>query len=228
MILTITDISQESARVSTFRFSSDTPTSYRAGQHISMRLPHENPDNRGTIRSFSISSSPTEQHLSITTNQGVSSFKKKLFSLSVGDAIEARGPGGGFIFREEDPGHHIMIAGGIGITPFRSMLKYVSDSKLTMPITLLYSSRTPEEILFKNFLGSIITNTIAIVYTITRASWAGRRGRIDEKMISAYCRGTDRYYVCGPIVFVEAMIALLGTMGMPSDRIHYEKFTGYN
>lgn len=233
MILTINDIRQETERVSTFIFSSDSPFEYRAGQHISVRLPHENPDNRGTIRSFSLSSSPTEDYLSITTNRGESSFKKKLFSLSVGDTIEARGPGGGFIFREGDPGHHLMIAGGIGITPFRSMLTYFSDHKLSLPITLLYSNRTPEEIIFRDYLekleGSI---SLDVVHTITRPqdlneSWNGRVGRIDEMFIREYSKGGDRYYVCGPLPFVEAMLALLGQMGITSDRVHFEKFTGY-
>ncbi|MBI4062307.1 FAD-dependent oxidoreductase [Candidatus Gottesmanbacteria bacterium] len=231
MMLTLKEIRQETAKVSTFVFWPDSPLSYRAGQHVSIRLGHENSDNRGTIRTFSLSSSPTEQYLTITTNQGESSFKKKLFSLRAGAQIEARGPGGGFILRQEDPGHHIMIAGGIGITPFRSMLKYASDTRATIPITLLYSNRTPEEIVFRSFLDSL-TGHITIIHTITHpqesTAWAGRTGRIDETTIAEFSKGQCRYYVCGPLPFVEAMVNLLGTMGIPIDRIHYEKFTGYS
>jgi ferredoxin-NADP reductase len=234
MILSIKKIRQETTRVSTFIFSPDAPLACRAGQHISMRLPHENPDNRGTIRSFSLSSSPTENYLSITTDQGESSFKKKLFSLTVGDTIEARGPGGGFILREEDPGQHIMIAGGIGITPFRSMLTYASDTHLSMPIRVLYSNRMPEEIIFRDYLDELTTKThsIKIIITITRRErsstvWNGRTGRIDEALIRECSTGRDRYYVCGSVPFVESMVVLLGTMGIGSDRVHYEKFTGY-
>ncbi len=235
MTLTLQEIREESTQVSTFVFTPDSPISYRAGQHLSIRLPHENPDERGTIRSFSLSSSPTEEYLSITVRRGVSSFKKTLFSLPLGSTIEARGPGGGFILREEDLGHHVMIAGGIGITPFRSMLTNVCDSHLTMPITLLYSNKTPEEIVFKNYLDhfSAKNSQIKIIHTITRPEgaetvWNGRTGRIDETLIRQSSTDGDRYYVCGPLPFVEAMVNLLGTMGIPIDRIHYEKFTGYS
>ena len=233
-MLTIQKIRKETGHVYTFHFSSDTPFAYRAGQHVSLRLPHEVPDTRGTIRSFSLSSSPTENYFSITTNEGESSFKKKLFSRTASDTIEARGPGGGFILREEDPGHHIMIAGGIGITPFRSMLTYVCDSHLTMPITVLYSNKTPEEIVFKEYLDALSTKnpSITMVYTVTgelSSSWNGMTGRINETLIREFSRGQCRYYVCGPLPFVEAMVTLLGTtMSIPSDRIHFEKFTGYN
>ena len=232
MTLTLQEIRQEIPRVRTFYFNPDSPCTYRAGQHMSVRLPHENPDNRGTIRSFSLSSSPTEQDLTITTNQGESSFKKKLFSLSTGNTIEARGPGGGFILREEDLGHHVMIAGGIGITPFRSMLTYVSDKQLSMPITVLYSNRTPEEIVFHKYLDQVSQQnpSIHMVHTLTRQSppsWNGRIGRIDEAFIREFCRGQCRFYVCGPLPFVETMVALLSSMDIASDRVHFEKFTGY-
>ncbi|OGG28950.1 hypothetical protein A2971_04865 [Candidatus Gottesmanbacteria bacterium RIFCSPLOWO2_01_FULL_46_21] len=237
MMLTLSHVRQETLTATTFIFTSDSPISYRAGQHVSIRLPHENPDSRGTIRSFSLSSSSTEKVLAVTTNEGESSFKKKLFSFSAGDTIEARGPGGGFIFREEDPGHHIMIAGGIGITPFRSMLTYVSDKQLSMPITVLYSNRTPEEIVFKDYLAELSTK---VIHTITRPQdsptvWSGRTGRIDEALVREISTGPDsvgaggdRYYVCGSLPFVESMVTLLGTMGIASDRIHFEKFTGYS
>lgn len=234
MMLTLKEIRPETAEVSTFVFISDTPIDYRAGQHVSIRLPHENPDSRGTIRSFSLSSSPTEEQLAITTKRGESSFKRALFTLPIGAKIEARGPGGGFILREEDPGHHVMIAGGIGITPFRSMVTYASDTHLALPITVLYSNKTPEETVFKEYLDALSTKnpSITMVYTVTgtlSSSWNGKIGRIDEALIKEFSRSQCRYYVCGPLPFVESMVALLGTtMRIPSDRIHFEKFTGYN
>jgi len=230
MTFTLIGIKKETDRVQTFRFSSDAPVVYRAGQHVNLRLMHEKVDNRGTIRSFSLSSSPTERHLAVTTNRGDSSFKKRLFSLPVGDTIEARGPGGGFVFREEHKDHHVMIAGGIGITPFRSMLASVNSSKLDCPITLLYSNRTPEEIVFRQYLEQSIR--FKLVHTITRPEasgvpWNGRIGRIDERCIIEYSKAESIYYVCGSEQFVEAVTGLLSLLKVPAERVRFEKFPGY-
>lgn len=232
MIFTLKEIRPETSEALTFIFTSDSPLDYKPGQHVVLRLPHENPDERGIIRTFTLSSSPTQEGIvSITTKQGISSFKKALFSLSAGATIEARGPAGNMYLLENEVGQHIMLAGGIGITPLRSMIKYAFDKKLTLPITLLYSNKTPEEIVFKQELNMIVqaTLTIKIIYTITQPKDGLPGRRIDEAMIKEYCPDIPNaiFYIAGPTGLVEAMLTLLTGMGVPQEHVKFEKFSGY-
>lgn len=107
------------------------------GQYISLILPITETEWRGNTRDFTIASSPTEDYLMITFKKGITRYKHYLESLTPGDTIEISHPAGTFTLDETEPA--IFIAGGIGITPFRSMIKYVVDNNLSTPITLLYS-----------------------------------------------------------------------------------------
>ena len=133
----------------------DKEFEFLAGQYIYLTLPKLNyPDPRGATRHFTISSSPTElPKICITTRIRVESgFKKTLDEVEAGVSIEADAPFGEFTLNENDLTPQVFIAGGIGITPFRSMLKYVFDKKLPIPIALIYSNSTPEQITFKSEL----------------------------------------------------------------------------
>lgn len=235
MILTLTSNKKETPEVVTFNFIPDVPLVYRPGQHLSLRLSHENPDERGTIRSFSLSSSPTEKVLAITTKAGQSSFKHALFSLPIGATLEARGPGGGFVLSDDETIPVVLIAGGIGITPFRSMLTFAADKGSLRPITLVYSNKTPEEIVFKEELDQLMSTvtSLRIIYTITRPEetkrqWSGRSGRIDASLIKEVSPLQCQYYICGPVSFVDAMIEAVGSIGVSQERIRFERFTGYS
>lgn len=231
MMFTLKEIRPETAEASTFIFTSDTPVVYKPGQHIVLRLPHENTDNRGVTRPFTLSSSPTEEgFVMITTKRGPSSFKQTLFALPIGSTTEAKSPVGN-LYLLEDQSPHIMLAGGIGITPFRSMIKYAFDKKLTMPITLLYSNKTLEEVVFKKELDAITTSmpNIKVVYTITQPEDGLPGRRIDEAMIKAYCPDIPNtiFYTAGPTGLVETIIAVLAGMGVPPEHVKFEKFSGY-
>lgn len=234
MKLTLQNIHPETREASTFVFTPDAPVVYKAGQHISMRLPHENPDLRGIVRTFTLSSSPTEGALTITTKKGPSSFKQMLFQLTPWATIDARGPGGMFYLKEEDP-EHVFLAGGIGITPFHSMIRYACDEKKNIRMTLLYSNKNPDEIVFKDELDALAKENpnLHIIYTITQpdlgASWQGRIGRIDEALLretSALCPGAH-WYASGPPLFVDAMLAIFTSLAIPETHQHFERFTGY-
>jgi ferredoxin-NADP reductase len=201
-----------------------------------MMLPIREPDARGNVRTFTLSSSPTEDMIMITTKQGRSSFKRALFGFRKGDGIEVRGPVGSFTFQKDSPGPYVFIAGGIGITPFRSMIKYALDKKLPQRITLLYCARTQEEFVFRKELDEWKDRhpPLSILYTVTHPipglpPWDGRIGRIDESWIRDHAKDerATRYYVCGSGGMVDEMTALLTRMKIPSQAMHFEKFSGY-
>ncbi len=226
------EIRKETEEASTFVFTPDSIFPYLAGQHLSLMLPLENPDLRGTVRTLTLSSSPTEVgFVTITTKRGPSSFKQALFSLPVGSVVEARAVRGSMVLDETTLHPHIMLAGGIGITPFRSMIKYALDKHLSVPITLLYSNKTPEEIVFRKELDTIAQAmpTIKVIYTITQSKDGLPGRRIDEAMIKEYCSDIPNaiFYTAGPMGLVEAMITLFTGMGVPPEHVKFEKFSGY-
>lgn len=228
---------QEAGEARTFVWTPDTHVPYKAGQHVSVMLVHDNPDIRGKVRTFTLSSSPTEEGIyQITTKLGPSSFKQALFSLPIGSNLEARAPSGSIILDEADTRLRVMIAGGIGITPFRSMIKYAADKNLSLPITLLYSNKIPEEIVFRKELEEIGQShpSIKILFTVTRPEegkeqWSGRVGRVDEEMVRQFAPdpANTLFYIAGPSVMVEAMLELLQNMAVPKENILFEKFSGY-
>lgn len=237
MNLTLRETRKETKEVETFIFASDGPGKYKAGMHVVLRLPHKNPDGRGIIRSFTASSSPTEEGIiTITTRPGPSSFKKALFSLPIGSTLEARGPAGTMYLLEEMPGQHVMLAGGIGVTPFRSMIKYAFDKHLSLSITLLYSNKIPQDIIFRKELDQIASqvSNIQIVYTMTQPkeglpSTSELLGRIDAAMIKEHVSDllSANFYTAGPTAMVEEIIELIKSLGVPQEHVRFEKFSGY-
>ena len=141
-----------------------------AGQYIRMILNIANPDERGTSRFFTVASSPLEkQYIMITTKIIKSSFKKKLLELWPKDMVKFYGPIGGFILNEEDKHERVFLAGGIGITPFHSMITYLHAKNLSIPITLIASFSTIEDLIFYEELSDIAKENprIKVIYTIS-------------------------------------------------------------
>jgi ferredoxin-NADP reductase len=146
--------------------------------------------------------------------------------------IKARGPFGRFTLSEAEK--HVMIAGGIGITPFRSIIKFATDTESNAKITLIYSNRTPEDIVFKEDLDLMehMNENLEVIHTITRPEghfWKGITGRVDEHMIEQHIEDVENsiFYVCGPPSMVDAMQIVLKEMGIADERIKMERFGGY-
>lgn len=227
----------ETPSVKTFRFDLGGRTlDYKPGQYASAKLDGVE-DPRGTTRPFTLSSSPTENSsVAITTRiSGRSPFKERLAALRAGEEVELRAPMGAFTLDTSRPA--VMLAGGIGITPFRSMIRYAADQAFDLPILLLYSSRTPAEIVFKAELDEIARTrrNIRVTYTVTRPDgaqerWDGRTGRFgaDDVRAAADGLGQPFYYVCGSEAMVEGMTRLLSEelRVAPAD-IRSEEFPGY-
>ncbi|MFY9716981.1 MAG: FAD-dependent oxidoreductase [Thermoplasmata archaeon] len=226
----------ESPTARTFRFSTvNSGFQYRSNQAIRLSLPGVD-DPWGAVRTFSLSSSPTENGvLAVTCKITDTPFKQALARLEPGATAEVIGPLGHFLFDPSRPS--IFLAGGIGITPFRGMLRFASDTGIEHELRLLYSARTPEELLFRGELDAMAAALphLRVSYSVTRPAesehrWTGRTGRIDVGWIREAADGLDRprYFVAGLPEMVEQVVGhLRGSFGVPDQDILYEMFRGF-
>jgi ferredoxin-NADP reductase len=235
-VLPLVDSRRVSPSAMTFDFSTEgTGFRYLSQQAIRLALPGVD-DPWGAVRTFSLSSSPTELgRLAVTCRISDTPFKQALSRLQPGRTAEVYGPLGAFLFDGSRPS--VFIAGGIGITPFRGMLRYAADTQVTSERRLLYSARTPEELVFRSELDELARTTppLRVAYSVTRPGesstrWEGHEGRIDESMIRESLRGLDRpkVYVAGlPEMVSEVVGVLQGRLGVPEDDVDYEVFRGF-
>ena len=202
------------------------------GQHVDVRLTAE--DGYQAQRSYSIGSAPEDGTLQLTVERledgEVSSYL--VDELRPGDELELRGPiGGYFVWDASLPGPVLLVAGGSGIVPFRSMLRHRLASGSSAPVRLLYSARSQEEIIYSEELMSLEgRDGIDIRYTLTRTQppgWAGYAQRIDRRLISevSWPAGEEPLnLVCGPSGFVETAAGALADTGHPQRRVRTERF----
>lgn len=198
-------------------FEKPADFSFYPGQYLDIRLPVADPN--GQTRAFTISSSPTEDFLMITPKKGISPFKKFMETLKAGDEIESSHPAGTFTLDESSPA--VFIAGGVGITPFRSIIKYAADQKLKTPITLIYSN-SDDDFLFKNELQNWRKSypNLSILYHNSQKS-----GRLS--LNSRFLIHDSIYYLAGPHSFVNDLAKRLLSSGVDEVNIRYDRFDGY-
>ncbi len=242
---------EEAKGTKSFFWEPEKSVAWLPGQFFYFTLPQlKYPDPRGATRHFTISASQTEGNLlRITTRiRPQSGYKQTLNELPLGSLIDGEGPNGTFILDENSAIPQVFLAGGIGITPFRSFIKYNLDKDLQIPMHLIYANSIPEEITFGKELAdwSAANANIKVSLSISkpgesREPWSGHIGRIDQEMINKLIgklsskagSGSAReienstWWLCGPPPMVDAMEDLLGNMGITSNQIHSEKFTGY-
>ncbi len=220
--------------------SSETPMYFLPGQHVIIRFQDLEGDQRGKMRHFSISTSPLEgKYIGITTTiePDDSPFKRKFDSLGNGEEVDVFGAIGKFIF---DPGLWkesivVLVAGGIGITPFRSMIKYALSMNGNFRIRLFYSGKTTKSLVFRNELDGLAAgdSRLKIFYTVTgEPERPGNlhNGRIDQEFIRANVEELNNaiFYVCGPPRMVEEETRLIvSDLGVDRNRIRTEQFLGY-
>ena len=224
---------------------------YVAGQFAFFDIGGVYNDPKGPIRHFTISSSPTENFIMFSTRIRDSPYKRRLSTLSEGAKVKVRGPEGQFVLHEDYSKSAVFLSGGIGVTPFRSMLKYATDMHLPAKIIMFDSNRNKENILFKKEFDEWvnINKNLKIIYTISereeeedrheqspssaaKNDWNGEYGRIDKSMILKYIDinrlNNSIFYICGPPSMLKAMQALLQEeLEIPKERIKVEEFTGY-
>jgi glycine betaine catabolism B len=247
----------EGTDVMSFKFSNqndqvqDQPLiDYTAGQFAFFDIGEVYNDPKGPIRHFTISSSPTENFIMFSTRIRDSPYKKRLSTLERGAKVKVRGPEGKFVLHEDYSKPAVFLSGGIGVTPFRTMIKYATDKQLPVKIIMFDSNRNQDNILFKKEFDdwASINKNLKIIYTISekdqhdqssssslsRASyWKGEYGRIDKAMILKHIEDNNIlnnsiFYICGPPGMLKAMQTLLQEeLEIPKERIKIEEFTGY-
>lgn len=239
MKLTLLEIRDEAKGTKSFFWRPEKPVSYLAGQYFYFTLPSlKYPDPRGATRHFTLASSPTEGEIlrNTTRIREESGYKKTLNELPAWSVIEGEGPNGTFLLDENEKGPFVFLAGGIGITPFRSMMKFATDKKLSIPMHLIYSNSIPEEIAFKAEVEGFAQENPNIKVDLTiskpeesKEKWGGLTGRIDENLIRKLVADVTApiFMVSGPPPMVDAVEQALGKLGLGAGRVRSEKFTGY-
>jgi ferredoxin-NADP reductase len=224
----------EAENASSFYLEPDHPFAYQAGQYLRLTLRHAEPDTRGETRSFTLSSFPHEPLLAITTrlSSPSSTFKSALARLPTGELLEASGPFGRFVYTPTDL-TTVFIAGGIGITPFRSILGDLAERQVNANVLLLYSNRS-SDIPFRRFLDGLALRLpgLKVVYTVTRPAddWTGPRGRIDAEFLAHHVTDLKRslFLVSGPTSLVQSIRGMLADIGIDAGRVKHESFPGYD
>jgi ferredoxin-NADP reductase len=219
--------------VISFFFRPQRPLAFLAGQFLELSLPHAAPDSRGGERCLTIASAPAEPLLQFTTRIGPtpSTFKQALCALRPGEVVAASGPYGDFVSTDDDT-PAVFIAGGIGITPFRSMLLDLASRAAPPAVSLLYSNASAE-IPFRAEFDALRSAwpELRLVYTVTRpsAGWRGATGRVHADFIAHYVPelARSRFFVCGPAAFTQAVVDALEQLGVSAGQINQEEFPGY-
>jgi ferredoxin-NADP reductase len=228
---TVSSVTPETASVVTIGVDPPDWPGHRAGQHLDVRLTDE--DGYTAERAYSIASAPGEP-VAITVERlkdgEVSPYLTE--ELRAGDELELRGPVGGyFVWEPADGGPLMLLAGGSGIVPLRSILRHRRRTGSDVPVRLLYSARTWDDVIYRDELGGY-QDGVEVCYTLTRRQppgWAGHTGRITAALLDevAWPAATGALaYICGPTSFVETAAAALVGLGYPPVRVKTERFGG--
>jgi ferredoxin-NADP reductase len=210
---------------------------FKAGQFIDLSLSDlSDSDPQGHTRAFTLASAPSEQQLMIATRLRDTAFKHMLRDMPLGTTIDIEGPFGQFTLPDNNSRTAVFLAGGIGITPFRSMLVEAAHNKLPPRFILIYSNRRPEDAAFLDELQALQQDNpdYACIGTITSPTvdtetWKGETGRIDQAMLRKFVKDTDTamFYVVGPPAMVKGLRKMLESAGIHKSSIRSEEFVGY-
>jgi ferredoxin-NADP reductase len=220
-----------------FRFEEPAGFTFTPGQCVELTLlAPPKTDAEGNGRTFSIASAPYEEFLMVATRLRDTAFKQVLRSLPLGTEVKMEGPFGDLKLHQDKSRAAVVLTGGIGITPFRSILLNATKEKLAIPIFLFYGNRRPEDAAFLDELQELEKQNrhyqlIACMSEMEKSQrvWNGEKGGIDAKMLAKYLKGVASpvYYITGPPGMVKAMHTLLKDMGVENESIRIEEFAGY-
>lgn len=229
----VVELIQETPRV--FSLVLDIPDwpGHLAGQHVDVRLTAE--DGYQAQRSYSIASAPEDRRLILTVEQlkdgEVSPYL--VGEVRVGDKVELRGPiGGYFVWKAGDERALLLVAGGSGIVPLMAMVRHHAAARATAPVRLLYSSRSIDDVIYKDELARLsdADKRLAVTHTLTRSQppgWQGYSRRVDGEMIGEVAwprKDGPAVFICGPTAFVETASGLLVESGYDAAWIRTERF----
>jgi ferredoxin-NADP reductase len=229
-VATVVETIPETVDAITLRLDVPGWPGHRAGQHVDLRLTAE--DGYSAQRSYSIASAPGTDRLELTVVRFADGEVSPYLTtdLEAGDQLELRGPVGGyFVWEPDDDRPALLVGGGSGVVPLMSMLRHHAAVRCRIPMHLVYSARTFDDLLYRTELDELAGGPRAVTVTLTREAgdgWPGRRGRVAAALLGEIAAAVDspRWYVCGPTPFVEAVADALVGLGHAGDDIRTERF----
>lgn len=233
-LATVTGVRDETPTVRTLTLELPRWAGHRPGQHVDLRLTAE--DGYSVERSYSIASEPERTGQVDITVERIEGGEVSPFLHEVvipGDRLEVRGPVGGyFVWDASQAGPVLLVAGGSGVVPLMAMARHRARAGSRTPMRLLFSSRGPEEIIYRDELESMARagDGFEAFNTLTRRQpegWTGYARRIDQAMLAEVLEPLGdgaRCYACGPTALIEVVANALVRLGLPPDRIRTERF----
>jgi ferredoxin-NADP reductase len=227
-----------------FQFEKPAGWTFKPGQFVDITLlnPPET-DAEGNTRAFSISSAPQEPTIMVTTRLRDTAFKRVLKNLPLQSEVKIEGPFGNLTLHNNATRPAVLLAGGIGITPFRSIVVHAAKAKLPHHIFLFYSNRRLEDAAFLEELQTLETQNVnyKLIATVTEVEkstrlWKGEVGMIDHKMLDRHLKPAASpqghsagpiYYIAGPPQMARDLQTMLANTGVDSDDVRIEEFSGY-
>jgi ferredoxin-NADP reductase len=220
-----------------FWFEKPSGWTFKAGKYLDMTLldPPET-DSEGNVLSFSIASAPHEETLMVATRMRDTAFKRVLRTMSFGTAVKIEGPSGDLILQNDFTRTAVFLAGGIGITPFRSIVHWAAKEKLLNRIVLFYSNRRPEDAPFLAELQSLERDNPKYKLNASMTDmekshllWNGDIGFINQEMLGRHLKDapSPTYYIAGPPAMVKGLREMLSKAEINDDDIRVEEFAGY-
>jgi ferredoxin-NADP reductase len=223
MVLTLIEKEHLIDNIWAFRFKPNGPFSWIAGQYVRVELTHENPDAEGTKRWFTNSAAPFEGIMQITTRVTQSTFKQALSKLEQGDALQLiEDPEGDFVWQDSEL-PIVFVAGGIGVTPFHSILKQRAHDNQSLKVTLVYGSRTPD-VPFKDELEQwqALDPNLQLHYVVGEPLIAESLANLVPNLNGSLV------YVSGPEPMVQALSSDLMEHGLPESQLKRDEFPHYD
>ncbi|MGC8669920.1 MAG: ferredoxin--NADP reductase [Candidatus Micrarchaeia archaeon] len=223
----ITSIVKETPEVSIFRFNSNDNTKIHFDPGMFVMIEYLNQSTGEKIsRAFSIASSPEDPSLEFFISMVHGRFTSHLDTAKIGDTYYISGPHGQFRFSPDTDKKVLFLAGGTGLAPFMSMLRYIKDKHLEIDVVLIYSVKYPTEIIKKNELSELekalkLKNIITVTRPQDNDGWNGEKGHINAEMIKRYVADLNerQVYICGPLGFVKAMKDIAESLNISNDKI---------
>jgi len=236
-LVKLKDRRQVAERTMAFQFEKPEGFTFKAGQSIDMTLinPSET-DGEGNGRAFSIASAPDEGMLLVATRMRDTAFKRVLGAMPIGSQVKIEGPFGNLVLHNNQARAAVFLAGGIGITPFRSILLRAAREQLSHRLFLFYANRRPEDASFLQELEALQRQNTSYTFVPTMTDMSrldpsrqGETGRINQTMLANHLKSAASpiYYIAGPPGMVRAMRTLLNSMEVDDDDIRTEEFAGY-
>ena len=223
--LQVTDVVQETRDTWSVHFKGQKPD-HKPGQFMMLSMLRDG--HMVEPHPFTISSSPTSDDLSVSV-KAIGDFTSTIKDTNPTDQVYIGAPYGTFSFLNYDAMNLVFIAGGIGITPFMSMLRYMRDRMLERNVLLIWGNKTEQDIAFKDELEKMAASrpSLRVVHVLSnQPDWPGEKGYVDLELLRKYLDGFEnpQFFVCGPPVMMTKVIRALRQAGVPKMRIHYERF----